>query len=126
MTMDRAAAAGPADALPAASPYPPSSRYHDCPIAVHVGPDGGATPYVRHRLLPRTEEAAPAGAAVEHVVEAGDRLDVLAHRYLGDAGQWWRIADANDALDPRELTAEPGRRILVPLPGGTVSGVARG
>ena len=40
----------------------------------------------------------------------GDRLDLITARTLGDPEQFWRICDANDALDPDDL-AEPGRRL---------------
>ncbi|MFC0111328.1 hypothetical protein [Kibdelosporangium aridum] len=43
----------------------------------------------------------------------GDRADVLANRYIGDPEQWWRIADANPVLDPRDLTSTPGRRLRI-------------
>jgi hypothetical protein len=39
-------------------------------------------------------------------------------RYLADAEQWWRIADANPVLDPAELTAEPGRTLRITLSEG--------
>ena len=47
---------------------------------------------------------------------------MLGQRYFGDPGQWWQIADANPVLDPQELTAEPGRRSTIPLPGGFPGG----
>lgn len=37
-----------------------------------------------------------------HVVQDGDRIDLLAYRYLGDPTLWWVICDYNDiffALD---------------------------
>jgi hypothetical protein len=49
-------------------------------------------------------------------VIAGDRLDLIAHANSGDATQFWHIADANSALDSRELTATPGDTLLVPKP----------
>lgn len=49
-------------------------------------------------------------------VQGGDRLDLIAARTLGSAEAWWRIADANEALDPATLTAEPGARLRVPVP----------
>ncbi|MFG2905223.1 hypothetical protein ACGF13_09195 [Kitasatospora sp. NPDC048286] len=110
MTVDQ-----PLNALPAPSPYPPTSRYHDVPVALYTEPDGRQVPYLRRRLLPSPDGLTP---LAEHVVGAGDRPDLLAYRYLGSADQWWRIADANPVLDPRELTATPGRRITVALPGG--------
>jgi hypothetical protein len=51
-------------------------------------------------------------------VAAGDRLDLIAFRFLGDPGQWWQIADANPAADPCELTATPGEKIRIALPRG--------
>ena len=47
-------------------------------------------------------------------VFAGDRLDVIAHQSVGDATQFWHVADANTALDCRTLTAEAGETIVVP------------
>ncbi|MFE4513455.1 LysM peptidoglycan-binding domain-containing protein [Kitasatospora sp. NPDC056783] len=103
-------------AMPAPSRYPRTSRYHGVPSAVRTEADGREIPYLRRRLLPGTDGLTP---AAEHTVSAGDRLDVLAYRYLGSADPWWRIADANPAVDPRELTATPGRRITIALPGVT-------
>ncbi|MFE7189594.1 LysM peptidoglycan-binding domain-containing protein [Kitasatospora sp. NPDC057541] len=111
----------PFAALPASSSYPLTSRYHGVPVALYTAPDGRQVPYLTRRLLPPTDGLTP---LAEHTVGAGDRLDLLAQRYLGGADQWWRIADANPAIDPRELTSTPGRRITVALP-GAVPGVGR-
>jgi nucleoid-associated protein YgaU len=52
--------------------------------------DGGeAFPGVRAR------EIGPATGVIEHVVQAGDRLDLLARHYYNDDRLWWRIVDAN-------------------------------
>ncbi|MEO0078974.1 MAG: LysM domain-containing protein, partial [candidate division WOR-3 bacterium] len=32
--------------------------------------------------------------------------------------QFWRICDANNVLDPSELTENPGRRVRITLPEG--------
>ncbi len=48
------------------------------------------------------------------MVQAGDRLDLLAQAVNGDATQFWHIADANTALDSRTLTSEPGDTVVVP------------
>jgi hypothetical protein len=37
-------------------------------------------------------------------------------RSLGVAEAFWRVADANDAMNPFDLTREPGRRLRVPQP----------
>ncbi|MFP8963605.1 hypothetical protein ACLIYP_24105 [Streptomyces nanhaiensis] len=116
---------GPPDGIPGAHPYPRTSRYHDAEIAVHRMPDGTEVRYARRRLLPPLPEEGDEDTAV-HTVSGGERPDQLAQRYFGDPSQWWRIADANPVLDPRELTAEPGREIGIPLPGGLPRGGAHG
>lgn len=37
-------------------------------------------------------------AYVEHEIKVGERLDVLADAYYGDARLWWVIAQANPAV----------------------------
>ncbi len=49
------------------------------------------------------------------VVGQSDRIDLIAYRTLGRPELWWRIADANDALDPFALVV-PGRVLRVPRP----------
>lgn len=97
--------------------YPRSSRYHGLDTAVYTEADGTPTPYLRRRLLPRPDSLTDAGTG-GHVVRDGDRPDLVAARELGAADQWWQIADANPVLDPRELTATPGRVLRITLPGG--------
>ena len=98
--------------------FAPTSRYAGLPTATFAQPRPDGTTrevtYVRRRLLPRLDEHAP---LVEHVVQPGERLDHLAARYTGDPTQFWRIADANDALEPAKLE-EPGRRLTIALPDG--------
>lgn len=102
-------------AIPGAHPYPRTSRYHDAEIGVHRLPDGTEVRYAKRRLLPPLEEAGD--DTQTHTVRTGERPDLLGQLYFGDPGQWWRIADANPVLDPRELTDEPGREVDVPLAG---------
>ncbi|MBP2477024.1 nucleoid-associated protein YgaU [Crossiella equi] len=94
--------------------YPRTSRYHGLPVAELELADGRVVPYLGRRLLPEPQEFAQIG---EHVVRQGEHVDLIAHRVLGDAGQWWRIADANPVLDVRELI-EPGRTLRITLPQG--------
>ncbi|MFC7534565.1 LysM domain-containing protein [Actinoplanes sp. GCM10030250] len=103
------------DGIPGAGPYPRTSRYADAEIAVHTLPGGAEVRYAKHRLLPPLPAA---DDTVPHTVTAVERPDHLGQRYFGAPDQWWRIADANPVLDPRELTAEPGRRIGIPGQGG--------
>jgi len=69
--------------------------------------------YKRRRFLPRGEEMS---LLAEVTVTRGDRLDLIAARTLGDPEQFWRVCDANDAMNPASLMAEPGRTLRVPVP----------
>jgi len=87
-----------------------TSRYAQVPEAVYVDEAGREIPYKLLRILPpRADDVAG------HLVVGGDRLDLLAHRYLGDPEVFWRICDANGTLRPDELTQETGRRISIPI-----------
>jgi hypothetical protein len=97
------------------TPYPRSSRYYGVPTAVYTQADGQQVTYLRRRPLPRPGSLAEIGT---HTVSAGERPDLLAVRHLGNADQWWQIADANGVLDPRELTDTPGRTLRITLPSG--------
>ena len=47
-----------------------------------------------------------------HTVVEGDRVDLLAQRYLSRAELWWIICDYNDIFFPLEL--EPGDVLRIP------------
>jgi hypothetical protein len=51
-----------------------------------------------------------------HVTTDGDRLDRLAFHAFSDVERWWLIADANAAVWPGDVLAEPGR--VIDMPGG--------
>jgi hypothetical protein len=90
-----------------------TSRYFNLETATMTLPDGREAVYKRRRLLPRGR-AMPLLAEV--TVTEGDRLDLITARTLGDPEHFWRVADANDATNPFELTAEAGRVLRVPVP----------
>lgn len=48
-------------------------------------------------------DTSPEPDDVFHVVQAGDRIDLLACRYLGDPTLWWIICDYNDIFFPLDL-----------------------
>ncbi|MEA3207800.1 MAG: hypothetical protein QOE70_857 [Chthoniobacter sp.] len=96
-----------------AAPFPPSSRYHETPVATLTLPDGREVAYLRRRLVPPPEHFA---LLQEHAVSEGERLDHIAARYLGDPEQFWRICDGNGAMRPNELLEPVGRRIRITLP----------
>jgi hypothetical protein len=56
--------------------------------------------FVRRRFVPGVGEHI---ALAQHVVAPGERLDLIAGRYLGDPTQFWRICDANGVMRPDEL-----------------------
>lgn len=98
-----------------ASLYPPSSRYHGLAVLHHTTDDERPIAYLDRRFLP---DPANFADLMNHTIQLGDRLDNIAARYLGDPEQYWRIADANAAMQPEELTAEIGSRIRITLPEG--------
>ena len=55
---------------------------------------------------------------VEHVINAGERLDTLAFKYFGDEEYWWVIALANRILDPFSITV--GTRLRIPSDARTI------
>ena len=95
--------------------FPSTSRYNGIDTATLETAEGTAVVYLRRRFTPPPERFA---TLREHTVIQGDRLDNLATRYLGDPEQFWRLCDANAAMDPNELTETVGRRLRITLPEG--------
>lgn len=96
-------------------PFPVTSRYHGLETATTKLPGGKTVAYVKRRFLPT-----PASFSLlqEHIVTEGERLDHIAAQHLGDPEQFWRTADANNAMRPQDLTEEAGRRLRITLPEG--------
>jgi hypothetical protein len=90
-----------------------TSRYYSLETAVHTMQDGRIVAYKRRRFLPRGEDL---DLLVEATVTEGDRLDLITGRTLGNPEFFWRICDANDAMNPFDLVAEVNRKLRVPLP----------
>jgi nucleoid-associated protein YgaU len=80
------------------------SRYEECEVLK----DGGRE-YLGVRL---SVEIPPRRDDRFHNVVTGDRLDVLAQRYLGDASLWWIICGCNDIASPLDL--HPGTVLRIP------------
>lgn len=99
--------------------FAPTSRYYQLETAKHETADGKSIVHLCRRFVPPPERFE---TIAEHVVKQGERLDQIAAEYLDDPEQFWRICDANGAVDPEELT-ETGRRIRITLPEG-ISGTA--
>ena len=95
--------------------FPPTSRYYGIDTATLKTADGETTVYLRRRFLPLPENFS---LLLEHVVSDGERLDNIAAKYSDEPEAFWRIADANSAMRPEELTETPGRRLRITLPEG--------
>jgi hypothetical protein len=90
-----------------------NSRYYGLPVRFLGDPTGRAIPYVSRRFAPQSQDLP---LLMEATTVQGDRLDLIASRTLGDPQQYWRICDANNAMNPDDLTAMPGLRVPVPYP----------
>lgn len=93
--------------------FDPTSRYSGLETAELQDPDGHVIAYKRRRFLPQGRALT---LLAEEAVGPADRLDLIAARTLGDPEQFWRICDANDAMNPEDLTRTVGRRLRVPVP----------
>ncbi len=90
--------------------FAPNSRYAKMTPYTVTTPDG--------RVLSVTRLPAPPvslGLAGFHTRVAGDRLDLLAARYLKDATLFWKLCDANGTPVAPALEARP--LIGIPLGG---------
>jgi hypothetical protein len=85
------------------------SRYASVADTTYHAPDGRAVKYKTLRVTPGTK------SIQNHTVAQGDRLDLVAFQHYGDAEQFWRICDGNDALRPDDLTQQNGARIRIPI-----------
>lgn len=87
-----------------------TSRYYGLDTATLITPEGRHISYKRRRFLPQAETLSP---VLEVRVKEGDRLDTLAANLLGDPEQYWQICDANNAMNPFELTTKVGRTLRI-------------
>lgn len=92
--------------------FTPTSRYAALPELSFEGADGKVHLY-KARRFPPTRPPRPMRSVS---VRDGERLDHIAAAMLGDPLAFWRIADANGAMDPFALT-RPGARLLIPAVG---------
>lgn len=90
-----------------------TSRYYSLETVAFSLPDGREVRYTRRRFLPRAEDMP---LLAEVTVTEGDRLDLITFRTLGDAQHFWRVCDANNAMNPVDLTARIGRKLRVTTP----------
>lgn len=89
-----------------------NSRYARTEIATHTTATGEEISYLRRRFCPQGDDMP---LLVEVRAEDDDRLDLITARTLGDPEQFWRVCDANNALNPEELERE-GTTVRIPVP----------
>ena len=77
-------------------------------------------PLPGRRDLIRAREIRTLPGVVEHALAEGDRPDLLAHHYYGNARLWWRILDANPQLVcGADLTRGEMRGHVIVIPAGS-------
>jgi hypothetical protein len=115
MTTDPVQALIDAGAIPT-SPFAPNSRYFGVAFGLYQrSPGDPGIAYVLRRFIPQQRDIA---IALEHIVQSGERPDLIAAQAFSDAELYWRIADANVVTDPAELTDTLGARVAIPAPPG--------
>jgi hypothetical protein len=101
--------------------FPTDSRYHGFSTLSYTSPDGVTVSYLARRYVPQPG-AANFATIAQHTVVHGDRLDLLAAKYLGDPLLFWLICDANGAIRPDQLVETPGSLLSITMPQGVPGG----
>lgn len=73
--------------------------------------DLGDNRVIRYKKIRYIPDAEP---RLGHRVAQWERLDHIAQRYFRNPERFWRICDANRAMVPDDLVAEPGKKIVIP------------
>jgi len=101
--------------------FPTDSRYYGSSTLPYVTSTGETITYLAPRVVP--QPGAPNFSTVaQRTVRQGDRLDLIAAKYLGDPLIFWLICDANGAIDPHDLVATPGKILNITTPQGVPGG----
>ena len=98
---------------------PGRSRYDGTEVGDVLVPDGaGGQRLVRYLLARTPKDPATVLPLAWHRVTEDDRIDLVAHRHLGDPQAWWRVCDANAAMDPAALVGpvNAGAVIVIGVP----------
>jgi hypothetical protein len=93
--------------------FDPNSRYAHLEQVIYTAPDGRQTVHIRRRILPQGERIPELQVVY---VSQGDRLDLITR--TGRSAAFWQVCDANNAMNPFDLTAESeiGREVKIPVP----------
>ena len=97
--------------------FPTDSRYYNFSTLTYTTPAGQQISYLARRIVP--QPGSPNFATIAtHTVHQGDRLDLIAAKYLGDPLMFWLICDANGAIEPEKLVQTPGTVVKITTPLG--------
>ena len=97
--------------------FPADSRYYGSKTLTYISPSGETISYLARRFVP--QPGPPNFATIaQHTVRLGDRLDLIAAKYVGDPLIFWLICDANGAIVPDELVETPGSVLNITTPQG--------
>lgn len=97
--------------------FPADSRYYGSGTLTYISADGQSITYLARRIVP--QPGPPNFATIaQHTVQQGDRLDLIAAKYLGDPLVFWLICDANGAVEPDKLVETPGTVLNITTPLG--------
>jgi hypothetical protein len=89
-------------------------------VLQYTAPNGQVIPYLARRIVP--QPGAPNYATINtYTMKSGDRLDLIAAKYLGDPLMAWLICDANGAVNPCDLET-PGTMLFITTPQGVPGG----
>lgn len=98
-----------------ASAFSSGSRYSDSETKTMKTSLGREIVFIKRRFIPQPGEFS---VFQTHTIQEGDRLDNIASQYIGNPEHFWRICDANGAINPGELTENVGEKINITLPKG--------
>jgi hypothetical protein len=90
-----------------------TSRYAQIDIATY-SMNGATVPYLRRRFLPRPDSL-PLMTTV--TITPDSRIDLIAAKLQGDPQRYWKIADANAAMNPVDLMSHLGAALRIPRVG---------
>lgn len=74
--------------------------------------DGSRVIYRSRRMVPAQERIG--GRQTFDATHMPERIDLVAAQTLGDAFQFWRICDANEAMNPFDVVAERAGTLRIP------------
>lgn len=88
-----------------------TSRYKYCEDVFIKANSGTTIKYKKRRFIPQEKENEI--TIIETMVMAGDRIDLISSKYLGDPEQFWRLCDMNGCMHPLDLTDKIGKVIKI-------------